>query len=45
MKRPLNMTLLTDLYEITMMQGYYKTGNQKKVIFDLFYRENPCQGG
>ncbi len=39
------MTLLTDLYEITMMQGYYKTGNQKKVIFDLFYRENPCQGG
>lgn len=45
MQRPLNMTLLTDLYEITMMQGYYKTGNQKKVIFDLFYRENPCQGG
>lgn len=43
--RALNLTLLTDLYEMTMMQGYYKTGNQEKVIFDLFYRENPSHGG
>ena len=39
------LTLLTDLYELTMMQGYFRTGNQEKVVFDLFYRENPCGGG
>ena len=43
--RTLNLTLLTDLYEITMMQGYFKTGNQDMVVFDAFYRENPCNGG
>lgn len=40
-----NLTLLTDLYELTMMQGYFKTGNNRKVIFDVFYRKNPCNGG
>ena len=40
-----NLTLLTDLYELTMMQGYFKTGNNRKVIFDAFYRNNPCDGG
>lgn len=40
-----NLTLLTDLYELTMMQGYYKTGNHKKVIFEVFYRKNPFGGG
>ncbi|MFI3237697.1 MAG: nicotinate phosphoribosyltransferase [Lachnospiraceae bacterium] len=41
-----NLTLLTDLYQLTMMQGYYKnkTANET-VIFDLFYRLNPCDGG
>ena len=43
--RSLNLTLLTDLYEITMMQGYFETGNQDMVVFDAFYRENPCNGG
>ncbi len=41
----LNLTLLTDLYEITMMQGYFKTQNQDVAIFDAFYRSNPCEGG
>ncbi len=41
----LNLTLLTDLYEMTMMQGYYKTGNQDIAVFDAFYRSNPCDGG
>ena len=41
----LNLTLLTDLYEMTMMQGYFKTGNREVVIFDAFYRSNPCGGG
>ena len=43
--RSLNLTLLTDLYEITMMQGYFKTGNKDIVIFDAFYRENPSGSG
>lgn len=28
-----NLTLLTDLYELTMMQGYFKTENNRTVIF------------
>lgn len=40
-----NLTLLTDLYELTMMQGYFKSHNDKTVVFDLFYRKNPCNGG
>ncbi len=40
-----NLTLLTDLYEITMMQGYFKTGNRDVVVFDMFYRDNPSGGG
>ena len=40
-----NLTLLTDLYELTMMQGYFfgETGNPT-VVFDMFYRSNPCDG-
>lgn len=41
----LNLTLLTDLYELTMMQGYFKSGNQEVVVFDAFYRNNPSDGG
>ncbi len=41
----LNLTLLTDLYELTMMQGYYKNQNRDVVVFDAFYRSNPCDGG
>ena len=41
----LNLTLLTDLYELTMMQGYFKTGNREMVVFDAFYRTNPSNGG
>ena len=40
-----NLTLLTDLYELTMMQGYFQSGNNKKVVFDAFYRKNPSGGG
>ena len=39
-----NLTLLTDLYELTMMQGYFKSGATEKVVFDAFYRKNPCNG-
>ena len=41
-----NLTLLTDLYELTMMQGYFRNKNaENTVIFDVFYRENPFHGG
>ncbi|MEE1312495.1 MAG: nicotinate phosphoribosyltransferase [Lachnospiraceae bacterium] len=40
-----NLTLLTDLYELTMMQGYYKSGENESVIFDVFYRSNPSGSG
>lgn len=41
-----NLTLLTDLYELTMMQGYYKNQNRNQMaIFDMFYRNNPVDGG
>ena len=41
----LNLTLLTDLYEMTMMQGYFKSANHDVAVFDAFYRKNPCDGG
>ena len=40
-----NLTLLTDLYELTMMQGYFETQENQTVIFDVFFRENPNKGG
>ena len=41
-----NLTLLTDLYELTMMQGYFmqKDANET-VVFDMFYRNNPFGNG
>lgn len=41
-----NLTLLTDLYELTMMQGYFHNKDRNEtVVFDAFYRTNPCGGG
>lgn len=40
-----SLTLLTDLYELTMMQGYYKNNTNEVVVFDAFYRKNPDDGG
>ena len=41
-----NLTLLTDLYELTMMQGYFKEKDANEtVIFDAFYRANPDGNG
>lgn len=37
-----NLTLLTDMYQLTMMQGYFKEKDANEtVIFDAFYRSNP----
>lgn len=41
-----NLTLMTDLYELTMMQGYFQNEDKNvNAIFDLFYRVNPQNGG
>ena len=40
-----DLTLLTDLYELTMMQGYYEQGQNEIVVFDVFFRQNPCSNG
>lgn len=41
-----NLSLLTDLYQLTMLQGYFeeKQANET-VIFDMFFRNNPNSGG
>jgi len=42
----LNLTLLTDFYELTMMQGYSLTNTANHTaVFDIFYRKNPSGGG
>ena len=34
-----NLTMLTDLYQLTMMNGYLKYGMDKnKAVFDMFFR-------
>ena len=41
-----NLTLLTDLYELTMMLGYFKEKDANEtVIFDAFFRANPNNAG
>lgn len=46
MEQQRNLTLLTDLYQLTMMQGYYNNDtNNHEVVFDLFYRNNPSKNG
>jgi nicotinate phosphoribosyltransferase len=40
------LSLLTDLYQLTMAYGYWKEGiDQTKAAFHLFFRENPFAGG
>ena len=36
-----NLTLLTDLYQLTMMNGYLRNGKQRDIaVFGLFFRRN-----
>ena len=38
--------LLTDLYELTMLAGYFEHGmHERPAVFDLFFRQNPYHGG
>ncbi len=41
-----NLTMLMDFYELTMSNGYFVKGLKDKcVVFDMFYRRNPDEGG
>ncbi len=41
----LNLTMLSDFYELTMMQGYFNRPENETVVFDIFFRNNPCGSG
>ncbi|MBQ1451883.1 MAG: nicotinate phosphoribosyltransferase [Clostridia bacterium] len=42
----LNLTMLTDFYELTMANGYFEHGLGEKIgYFDMFYRTIPDKGG
>ncbi|MCF0260779.1 MAG: nicotinate phosphoribosyltransferase [Erysipelotrichaceae bacterium] len=45
MKDGRNLSLVMDFYELTMSQVYFNNGNNEEVVFDLFYRRNPENGG
>lgn len=41
-----NLTMLTDFYELTMANGYFKSGYENTVAyFDMFFRDVPDNGG
>jgi|AntRauTorckE5430_2_1112549.scaffolds.fasta_scaffold09593_2 nicotinate phosphoribosyltransferase len=41
-----NLTLLTDLYQLTMANGYWQNSMyHHEAVFHLFYRENPFKNG
>jgi nicotinate phosphoribosyltransferase len=41
-----SLALLTDLYQLTMAYGYWKSGmREREAVFHLFYRKNPFGGG
>ena len=33
-----NLTLMTDLYQLTMMQSYFDNGMKDRAVFDMFFR-------
>src|SRR5262245_20518598 len=46
MERVENYTLLTDFYQLSMMGGYLACRKQgQRVVFDLFFRTIPSEGG
>ena len=45
-KKPWNLTMLFDFYELTMGNGYWRSGQKDRMTyFDLFFRDVPDKGG
>ncbi|HKJ85336.1 MAG TPA: nicotinate phosphoribosyltransferase, partial [Spirochaetia bacterium] len=42
---PTHSALFSDLYELTMIQGYSKYHENHEVVFDMFFRRQPFGGG
>ena len=41
-----NISMVMDMYELTMSNGYFNKGSQDTVVaFDVFYRKNPDNAG
>ncbi len=40
-----NLSLLTDFYELTMMQGYFFQCPEEQAVFEVFFRSQPFSGG
>ena len=41
-----NISMMMDFYEMTMSYGYFNDHDtDTKVVFDVFYRQNPDGGG
>jgi nicotinate phosphoribosyltransferase len=41
-----SLSLLTDLYQLTMAQGYWRKGlAEQEAVFHLYFRKNPFKGG
>lgn len=43
-----SLSLLTDLYQVTMAYGYWKAGParaEQEAVFNLYFRKNPFKGG
>ena len=46
MDKRMNLTMLTDFYEITMANGYFESGMADDIAyFDMFFRRVPDGGG
>ncbi|MDB6035330.1 MAG: putative nicotinate phosphoribosyltransferase [Verrucomicrobiales bacterium] len=46
MATALNLSLLTDLYQLTMAYAHWKSGTgNREAVFHLFFRRNPFKGG
>ena len=42
----MNLTMLTDFYELTMANGYFKNGFTDTIgYYDMFFRRVPDRGG
>ena len=41
-----NISMMMDFYEMTMANGYFLSGDKDSIVaFDVFYRQNPDEGG